>query len=215
MRQKLLHLAAPLLLASLTYSAHASTFEFNFSGPGVSGDVTLTYGAGMDATTPGAYEVTGIGGSFTDTNLGLYNVSITGLVPINRASPEPSNLLAPTDFSKFPAPALAEGAISYDNLFYPGGSPQTASSYTFHGGFVDIYGLLFDIQGGDVVNFWSNGILPGSTSVDYGVAVIPTAGAPDYVSNGVVATSVTPEPGSLYLLGTGVVGLFVRKRVRA
>ena len=63
---------------------------------------------------------------------------------------------------------------------------------------MDIYGLVFDIGGSRVVNFWSNGDF--GSGVDYGVAVATSAMSLDYVSGGVVV----PEPGSLALLGAGI-----------
>ena len=59
--------------------------------------------------------------------------------------------------------------MTYDNLLWPSGSPPTATGYDPHGGFLDIYGLMFEIGGGKVVDFWSNGKFGGV--VDYGVAV--------------------------------------------
>ena len=209
MRQKLIYSAAALLIASLTSHANASTYQFDFGGSGVSGAVTLTYGSATDSTYSQAFEVTGISGTFSDANLGISNAAITGLVPINHATPESTNLLAPNDFSKFPvASGNPNGSLSYDNLFYPGGSPQTASDYPFHGGILDIYGLLFNINGGDVVNFWSNGILPDTNFVDYGAAVSTSATSLDYVSG----VGVTPEPNSLWLLGTGLFAILLWRR---
>jgi hypothetical protein len=80
-------------------------------------------------------------------------------------------------------PAQNNGFLTYDNLFYPGGSPQTASDYPFHGGFLDIYGLMFDIGGGMVVDFWSNGDSSpsGTGPIDYGVAVATKDLALNYV----------------------------------
>lgn len=194
----------------------ANTVDFSFTGPGVSGNIDLTYGTATDSKYPQAFEVTGISGVFSDSNNGLdlVNVPIGPLEPINHATPESTNLLAPNDFSKFAvASGLSvdnNGVLTYDNLYWPGGSPQTATDYPGAGGILDIYGLMFDIGGGKVVNLWSNGDFGGGP--DYGVAVATSAMALDYVSGGVV---VTPEPGPLPLLGAGVIGMLVWRMRRS
>ena len=218
MRKQLVISATMLFAVSLPWQADASTFDFSFTGPGVSGTVQLTYGAATDAKYPQAFEVTGISGTFSDSNNGLniVNAPISALVPINHATPESTNLLAPNDFSRFAVttglPEESNGFMTYDNLFWPGSSPQTGSDYPPHGGFLDVYGLLFNIGGGRVVDFWSNGDLSGTGTgpIDYGVAVATSATALDYVNGG---ASVTPEPGTLTLLGGGLVGILAwRKR---
>ena len=219
MSKKLVVSATLLFAASLPWQANASTFDFSFTGPGVSGMVALTYGAATDAKYPQAFEVTGISGTFSDSNNGLniVNTPIGPLEPIKHDAPEPTNLLAPNDFSRFPVaaglPPESNGFVTYDNLFYPGGSPATASDYTVHGGVLDIYGLLFDIGGGRVVDVWSNGDFSGTGNgpIDYGVAVATSATALDYVGGGV---TVTPEPSTIGLLGAGLLGmLFWGRRV--
>jgi hypothetical protein len=187
--------------------------------PGISGAVVLTYGAATDGKYPQAFEVTGISGTFSDSNNGLniVNASIGPLEPIRRDAPESTNLLAPLDFSRFAVtaglPSENNGFLTYDNLFYPGGSPQTASDYPPHGGFLDIYGLLFDIGGGRVVDFWSNGDFSGTGSgpIDYGVAVATHTTALDYVGGDVVTA---PEPGTIGLLGSGLLGVLAWRRRR-
>lgn len=200
---------AGLFLASIASQSDAGLVQFEFSGPEVSGQIQLTYAAATDSKYADAFEVTGISGTFSDSSLGIVNASINSLVAITRDTPEASNLLAPNDFSRFPvASGLTHGSLSYDNLVWPSGSPQTATDYPFGGGFLDIYGLLFNIDGGKVVNFWSNGVLPGSSTADYGVAVVTSAEALHYVADGVSA-NVVPEPSSVALLGIGALGFVV------
>ncbi len=208
--------AALLVAASCPWYASAGTFDFTFAGGGVSGMVALTYGSTGDSTYPQALEVTNITGTFTDTNLGISNATIGPLVPISPATPhDPGNIgVAPNDFSFYPvASGLAHGAISYDNLYWPGGSVPTAFDYPASGGFLDIYGLLFHINSGaDVVNIWSNGTFVPGGPIDYGVAVVNADKSLDYVSGGV---QITPEPGALAVPGIAVLGLLVWMRRRS
>ena len=211
MTKEFVVLATLLLAASLPSPANASTFDFTFAGPGASGTVQLTYGTATDAKYSNAFEVTGISGTFSDSNHGLniVNAPILSLESINHASPTPGNLAAPHDFSKFAVAAgLPPGhppALTYDNLYWPGGSPITATGYPLSGGFLDIYGLMFNIGGGEVVDLWSIGTPTGvGTGPIYGVAVATSDMAFDYHRSGV---SITPEPGTFVMLGSGIVGL--------
>ncbi len=201
---------------ALGAQAHAATVPITFSGGGVSGSLVITFGPGTDSKYPTTgFEITDVSGTFSDTNNGLniVNVSVTSLVPINHATPldVPPNLLAPDDFSHFAvASGLApesNGFLTYDNLFWPGGAPPTASAFDGHGSFLDIYGLMFNIGDGRVVDLFSNGIGYGPPGAVFGVAVATPDTALDYVSAGVTAS--TPEPSTWAMMVLGFAGLGV------
>ncbi len=75
---------------------------------------------------------------------------------------------------------------------------------------------MFNIGGGKVVDFWSNGNFSGGAPgpVNYGVAVATADAALDFVDGGVAAI---PEPSSyaLILAGLGVLGSVVRRPKRS
>lgn len=225
MTSKSLFTAGCLFAASLG-AVQAASFSFSLIGPGISGDISLTYAPNpntgvLPGTSPnpvdpiGSYIVTGISGTFTDSNLGILNSSITGIVPSNPANPEHDNLLAPRSFGFFliangaPNPGGVAPGFSYDNLIYPGGSPQAATDYPFHGGYFDIYGIVFNTDSGKSVNLWSNGDFGGGPV--YGVGVTDGVSVLNYSNN----VALVPEPAEWPLVAGGLalaVAAIVRRR---
>lgn len=219
MKLSMASLAAALLATAVPVTASAATATVTLSSATVSANLTLTYGPDTDGKYPEAFVVTGISGTFSDLAAGVSNATVLGLVKAAINTPEHDNLLAPANFSRFAVASglapISGGFLSYDNLFWPGGAPQTASDYPAYGGFVDIYGLLFRIGDGKVVNLWSNGVFGGPVvGPIYGVAVATVDQALSY-SGGI--TGVVPEPASaiLMLLGLGATGLAARRRISA
>jgi len=205
-------------LAASTTAARADTYAFSFSGGGLSGSGILTVSNAVVPGVPGARQVTGITGTFSDS-IANFSGAITGL----QTTSLPSNINPSGTF--VPPGEQSDGfGFSYDNLFYPdGNSPVVCPPpppgdpfppYPFGGGLFDIYGLLFNVQGGYSVDLWSNGVVPGF-GLTYGVGdslhgvVLNTYGEPFSGTSVNVSTTATPEPGSLLLLGTGMSGLIV------
>jgi hypothetical protein len=68
----------------------------------------------------------------------------------------------------------------------------------------DIYGLAFDVAGGYTVDLWSQGNLGGDMVGDSFAGVKLGDSDPGIPVLG--GASAVPEPGTLFLLGTGLLG---------
>ena len=153
-------------------------------------------------STPNTYEITGITGTFKDTNDGVSG-SITGLyTPISYATALTAKSIAFTG-----------AGLSYADLFFSGAnSPDDCPGYPFGGGYFDVYGVAFNLSDGDVGEFFSNGVLPGNPGPLYAAADAsktaildePNAGSTTQ-PNGVLGSfTASPEPNTLLMLASGV-----------
>jgi PEP-CTERM motif-containing protein len=200
-------------------AAMADAFNFSFNGNGINATGVLSVGQqSTNSTNPPGYEITGISGTFSDTNVNVSG-AITGLyTPISYVN---NPLL-----SGF---ATTTGGLSYDDLFYPAGNSPAVCfalvngvptlTYPFSGGLLDIYGVAFNIAGpgGYVGELWSNGDVGGGPII-YAAALAnatglvdnPNAGPESAVPPGrygAFAVTAVPEPASLLLFGIGLLGL--------
>jgi hypothetical protein len=112
--------------------ARADVWTVVFSGDGVSGTMSLTASPNVSPPDPnlncgttnacrsdpaGAYMITNIEGTFTDTNIGITNASITGLIPISPTNERDPlfDPLVPTSLSyvDYTNEAMPGGGLSY------------------------------------------------------------------------------------------------------
>lgn len=162
----------------------------------------------------GAEYIAGASGNFN-------GVAITGVKPLDQGESAPGEVL-PASFSWiYTLTGTTAGANSYDNLFYAAGSPLVCPpvsagggvGYPFSGGFLDIYGLMFELSDGGFVGLWSDGVLPGGLTYGLDVFVPNADGSVALQSSqfsGVYAA--VPEPRFMWLFGAALLGFFMWRR---
>jgi hypothetical protein len=218
-------LAAAVALAS---SAHAAVSRFEFSGSGVSGsgwftivpDVSppdpnpLCGTPGQNACRhdpPSAWKITGVTGTFSDPAAGIHNAAITGLIPISPADERDPKFdpAVPTSLSFID---ISPGnSLSYDNLFFPSGSPIDCA-FPYTGTYVDPFGAAFTVAGGYIVGLWGDGDYLGTGTTTYGVALVQGENELFYQFSGINGGVPEPATWGLMLLGVGLLGARLRGR---
>jgi hypothetical protein len=184
------------LLASATAlaiapAALADQISFSASGDGATTSQTMTLTPVGGVT--GVYTITGISGTFGDPGIGVPNgTAITALYPDQGSLA--STCYAGSCGETYHSP---DGMWNYDNLaFTPGNSEGVP--------------LLFDGWGGELFTVDYNGNIyeVNVGSLD-GSLQLWASQSGTYVVNGTdgVPLAEGPEPSSLLLLGTGLLGL--------
>lgn len=229
-RYSLLAAVAALAMAIGAPAAQATAVRIHFSAPVGSGYADLTLGGTnpADNVYPPHTPVT-----ITDAT-GMFNgQAITGVRDLAPAV-VPDGEKLPASYSLVPVPHENGGGdhdgVTYDNLFYPSGSPviclvDGTPTFPFGGGFLDLMGVMFTLDNGNLVDLWSfgnvtaPGVLPPFVplgQVAYGIKLIDTHGETNAVVQSLpFGHASVPEPDYPWVIGAAVFALLVWRRAQA
>jgi hypothetical protein len=176
--------------STISPAAHATSILFDFSNPsGIATDLNLTLGSQV---SPGVYNITSVTGTFADANFGLGTTPVTGIVPDGAGLPT----ILSTITGSGPGYTSPDGQEVYDNLAYTN-APLVFDNWG---------GVLFLVNSG--LTTYQVDIAGEGNSYQ---AWVNVEGAGDFTDYGTVLTNgsvtVTPEPGTLFLFGTGLMFL--------
>jgi hypothetical protein len=171
-------LLALAIALSITPLAWADQFSYGYHGSGFK--ATLTFTATPVIGDAGVYQITNVAGTIDSAGNDITS-------PTNFSVSVYDNPNGTSYNTYYPSSPSGVG-FSYDNLLTPG------SALT-----LDYYGVLFDVDG-LFINLYSNGGV-------YQWADDGTYTNLDNLSNPMKDPPMAPEPGSLLLFGTGLLGL--------